>query len=79
MLRVTPTYKDVIYNGLWEYHPAFSKALWRKGAALVENITLKPDGLAADEGKTGTIIWSMRSPYVFVGGRLDVEGVGTRL
>ena len=28
-----------------------------------------PTGLAAEEGKTGTIIWTMRSPYVFVGGR----------
>jgi len=78
MLHVTPTYEDVIYNGLWEYRPDFSKAVWRKGAAAVENITVRPDGLAADEGKTGTIVWSMRSPYIFVGGRLDVEGDGIR-
>ena len=78
MLRVTPTYENAIYNGLWEYHPDFSKAVWRKGAAAVENVTMGPDGLAADEGKTGTIVWSMRSPYVFVGGRLDVEGAGAR-
>jgi hypothetical protein len=44
----------------------------------VENIVTGPDGLAADEGKTGTIIWSMRSPYVFVGGRLEAEGAGLR-
>jgi hypothetical protein len=78
MLRVTPTYEDVIYDGLWEYRPDFSKAVWRKGAAAVENITTGPDGLAADEGKTGVIVWSMRSPYVFVGGRLDVEGAGAK-
>jgi len=78
MLRVTPTYEGAIYNGLWEYRPDFSKSVWRKGAAAVENITLGPDGLAADEGKTGTIVWSMCSPYVFVGGRLDVEGAGPR-
>ncbi|MGB2862264.1 MAG: Ig domain-containing protein [Sedimentisphaerales bacterium] len=78
MLRVTPTYEDAIYNGLWEYRPDFSKAVWRKGTVAVENITVRPDGLAADEGKTGTIVWSMRSPYVFVGGRLDVEGAGIR-
>jgi len=78
MLRVTPTYEGAIYNGLWEYRPDFSKDVWRNGAAAVENITMEPDGLAADEGKTGTIVWSMRSPYVFVGGRLDVEGAGTR-
>jgi len=78
MLQVTPTYEDTIYNGLWEYRPDFSKAVWRKGAVSVENITIGPDGLAADQGKTGTIVWSMRSPYVFVGGRLDVEGEGVR-
>ncbi len=78
MLHVTPTYEDVIYNGLWEYRPDFSRAGWRKGATAVENITMGPDGLAADEGKTGTIVWSMRSPYVFVGGRIEVEGTGAR-
>jgi hypothetical protein len=78
MLRVTPTYESVIYNGLWEYRPDFSKAVWRKGAAAVENVTMVSDGLAAYEGKTGTIVWSMRSPYVFVGGRLNVEGTGVR-
>jgi hypothetical protein len=78
MLHVTPTYEDVIYNGLWEYRPAFSGSVWRKGAATVENITTRPEGLAADEGKTGIVIWSMRSPYVFVGGRLEVEGEGAR-
>ena len=78
MLRVTPTYEGAIYNGLWEYRPDFSKAVWRKGAAAVENVTMGPDGLAADEGKTGTIVWSMRSPYVFVGSRLNVEGAGAR-
>jgi hypothetical protein len=74
----TPTYENLIYNGLWEYHPDFSQAIWRKGAAVVENVTIGADGLAADEGKTGSIVWSMRSPYVFVGGRLEVEGAGAR-
>ena len=78
MLHTTPTYEDVIYNGLWEYRPDFSRAGWRKGAATVENVTTGPDGLAADAGKTGTIIWTMRSPYVFVGGRLDAEGTGAK-
>ena len=77
-LHVTPTYDDVIYDGLWEYRPDFSKAVWRRGAATVENVTMGPEGLAADEGKAGTIIWSMRSPYVFVGGRLEIEGTGAR-
>jgi hypothetical protein len=74
----TPTYEGLIYNGLWEYRPDFSKAAWRKGAATVENIMTGPDGLAASEGQTGTIIWTMRSPYIFVGGRLDMEGTGAK-
>ena len=78
MLHVAPTYEDVIYNGLWAYRPDFSKVVWCRGAAAVENVTMRPDGLAAEEGKTGTIVWSMRSPYVFVGGRLDVEGAGAK-
>ncbi|MCU0916669.1 MAG: Ig domain-containing protein [Planctomycetes bacterium] len=77
-LQTTPTYTDVIYNGLWEYCPDFSTALWRKGATTIENVTMGPDGLAADAGKMGTIVWTMRSPYVFVGGRLEVEGAGAR-
>jgi hypothetical protein len=78
MLRVTPAYEGAIYNGLWEYRPDFSKLVWRRGAAAVEDVTMGPDGLAANEGKTATIVWSMRSPYVFVGGRLDVEGAGAK-
>lgn len=74
-LMTMPTYTSVIYNGLWEYRPDFSKETWRKGAATVENITSGADGLAAEEGKKGTIIWTLRSPYVFVGGRLEAEGV----
>ena len=72
----TPTYPDTICNGLWEYRPDFSKEAWRKGAASAENVTSGPDGLAAEEGKTGTVVWTLRSPYVFVGGRLEVEGAG---
>ncbi len=30
--------------------------------------------LVAEAGKTGVIIWKMRSPYVFVGGKLEIEG-----
>jgi hypothetical protein len=78
MLHTTPTYESPIYNGLWEYRPDLSKATWRKGAAAVENVKMEPDGLAADEGKTGAIVWTMRSPYVFVGGRLEVEGAGAK-
>ncbi|MGO9111239.1 MAG: putative Ig domain-containing protein [Thermoguttaceae bacterium] len=77
-LMTMPTYMSAIYNGLWEYRPDFSKETWRKGAARVENITAGNDGLAAEEGKKGTIIWTMRSPYPFVGGRLEAEGANAR-
>ncbi|MCX8038386.1 MAG: fibronectin type III domain-containing protein [Candidatus Sumerlaeia bacterium] len=77
-LGTMPTYPHLIYNGLWEYRPDFSKALWRKGASSVENIVSSPDGLAAEAGKQGTVIWTMRSPYVFVGGRIEAEGEGAK-
>ncbi len=69
-------YPGPVYNGLWEYRPDFSKETWRKGVTSAENITSGPDGLAAADGKTGTIVWTMRSPYPFVGGRIDIEGTG---
>ena len=73
-LQTMPTYPSVIYNGLWEYRPDFAKETWRKGAASVERITSGPEGLAAEEGGTGTVLWTLRSPYPFVGGGLEVEG-----
>jgi hypothetical protein len=30
------------------------------------------------EGKTGTVVWTVHSPYVLVGGRLEVEGSGAK-
>ena len=75
-LMTTPTYKNVICTGLWEYRPDFAGAAWRRGAATAENVKAGPDGLAAEEGKTATIVWKMRSPYVFVGGRTESEGTG---
>jgi hypothetical protein len=70
----TPTYPYAVCNGLWEYRPDLTKDAWRKGATTVENVASGPDGLAAAEGKTGTIVWAMRSPYVFVGGRIEAQG-----
>ncbi|MGA2032055.1 MAG: Ig domain-containing protein [Thermoguttaceae bacterium] len=77
-LMTMPTYMSPIYNGLWEYRPDFSQQAWRKGAATVENIAAGSDGLAAEDGKKGTIIWTMRSPYVMVGGRLEAEGADAK-
>jgi hypothetical protein len=77
-LFVAPTYKNVIYTGLWEYRPDFSGESWRRGATSVENVVDGPDGLRAEEGRTGAIVWTMRSPYVFVGGRLEADGADAR-
>jgi Putative Ig domain len=74
-----PDYPDTVCDGLWEYRPDFSNDLWRKGATKIENIVSGPDGLRAEEGKTGTIIWTMRIPYIFVGGRFEEEGNGAVL
>jgi acetyl esterase/lipase len=63
-----------VCNGLWEYRPDFTGEVWRKGADSVTNVGVKDGELLAEEGKTGVIVWKMRSPYVFVGGKLEVEG-----
>jgi hypothetical protein len=65
-----PLYPDTICNGLWEYRPDFSKETWRKGA-VVEGVKSSPSGLSE-----GTITWTMQSPYVMVGGRIQAEGQG---
>jgi hypothetical protein len=77
-LQTMPTYPEAIYNGLWEYRPDFSKDTWRQGAAAAENVASGPEGLAAEPGRKGTVVWTMRSPYVFVGGRLEAEGTDAR-
>ena len=67
-----------ICNGLWEYRPNFNKEPWRKGAETVESVKAKDGELVAETGKTGVIVWKMRSSYVFVGGRLELEGSGAK-
>lgn len=74
----TPRYPDTICNGLWEYRPDFSGDLWKKGATLVEDVQVSQGALTAAPGKTGTLVWNVRSPYVFVGGRLEVDGSGVQ-
>lgn len=77
-LMTMPVYPSLIYNGLWEYRPDFAHETWRKGASIAENITADPGGLGAAEGQKGTVIWTMRSPYVFVGGRIEAEGANAQ-
>ncbi len=69
---------DRICNGLWEYRPDFKRESWRRGADTVEYVQAKDGALAAEAGKTGVIVWKMRSPYVFVGGKLEVEGAAAK-
>ncbi|MCX7046984.1 MAG: Ig domain-containing protein, partial [Candidatus Sumerlaeota bacterium] len=77
-LQTMPTYPSLINNGLWEYRPDFSNAGWRQGASSAQNVISTADGLSAEEGKQGTVIWTMRSPYVFVGGRIEAEAADAR-
>src|SRR5205085_3972542 len=65
-----------VCNGLWEYRPDFTREAWRKGAETLNDVRVKDGALVAEAGKAGTLVWKMRSPYVFVGGRLEVEGAG---
>jgi hypothetical protein len=73
-----PRYPATICNGLWEYRPDFSRALWKKGAAAIEGIQEQGGELTAVQGKSGTIVWTVRSPYVLVGAKLEVEGSGVK-
>ena len=71
-------YPDSICNGLWEYRPDLADKNWRNGADKAEAVTWSADGLTAENGQSGEIIWTVRSPYVFVGGRLEIEGNGAK-
>ena len=71
-----PRFPDRLCNGSWEYRPDFKQPSWRAGTTTVESIRESDDGLMAEAGKTGNIVWTMSSPYIFVGGRLEVEGTG---
>jgi hypothetical protein len=73
-----PRFPDRICNGSWEFHPDLKRPVWRAGATKVEAIRQADDGLMAEKGKTGVIVWSMACPYIFVGGRLEVEGAGAK-
>ena len=72
----SPRYPDRLCNGLWEYRPISAGRPGAAGATTVESIRERDGGLAAERGKTGVIVWTMSSPYVFVGGRLEAEGAG---
>ena len=73
-----PRFPERVCNGRWEYHPDFTQRTWRRGASAVEAIKEDSGGLTAEAGKTGVVVWTMRSPYVFVGGNLEVDGAGAK-
>jgi hypothetical protein len=73
-----PRYPNTIGNGRWEYRPDFARDLWKKGAAALSDVEMKGGELVAANGKTGTVVWIIRSPYVLVGGTLATEGTGAR-
>jgi acetyl esterase/lipase len=73
-----PRAAERICNGLWEYRPDFTGQSWRRGADRVENVRVKDGELVAEAGQTGVLVWKMRSPYVFVGGQLEVQAAGAR-
>jgi hypothetical protein len=71
-------FPDRVCNGLWEYRPDLNGPAWRAGTSAIESVRQAGDGIRPDEGKTGKIVWAFSSPYVIVGGRLEVEGSGLR-
>jgi hypothetical protein len=79
-----PRYPDTVCNGLWEYRPDFRRDGWKQGTDSVGGVQAKGGELISAKGQpgtvvqTGTIVWTIRSPYVLVGGRLEMEGSGAR-
>ena len=74
-----PTYLNTLCNGLWEYQPDFTRDTWRNGVESVDGVKTTPEGLAAEPGRTGMIVWVMHSPYPFVGGHVVTQGSGVKL
>jgi len=73
-----PGAAERVCNGLWDYRPDFTGETWRKGADTVANVRVKDGALVAEAGKTGVLVWKMRSPYVFVGGSSRSKAPGHR-
>ena len=57
-----PRFPERICNGRWEYRPDFTHKAWLRGATAVEAIKVYSDGLKADEGKTGHVVWDDAQP-----------------
>ncbi len=61
-------------HGAWEYLPDFSRAVWRDGAALAENISDAGGVLRCAGAAPGMVVWKISCPYVVVGGGLEFTG-----
>jgi hypothetical protein len=73
-----PQFPDRVCNGRWEYRPDFRQQSWRAGATRVDSVQERNGSLVAEDGNTGSVVWTMSSPYVFVGGKLEFEATGAR-
>ncbi|HXX94114.1 MAG TPA: hypothetical protein VEN81_10795 [Planctomycetota bacterium] len=73
-----PHYPDTVANGLWEYRPDFAKEAWKKGVASVEGLRAAGGELTPESDRPGQAIWVLKSPYVFVGGRIESDGSGLK-
>ena len=65
-----------ICNGRWEYRPDFTRDIWRKGAEKWRRRPGRRRRAGARGREDRHVVWKMRSPYPFVGGKLDVAGQG---
>jgi hypothetical protein len=70
--------EERISNGRWIYAPDFGGSSWSRGVEAMDGLLVRPGLITPVAGKTGYIVWKMRSPYVFVGGGIEVDGPGTR-
>src|SRR5262249_47531786 len=48
------------------------------GTTSVVGVQVSGEQLTAEKGKTGAVTWKLRSPYVFVGGKLEAVGRGAK-
>jgi hypothetical protein len=66
--------EEKIRNGRWSYRPDFAKEAWMRGVEAMDGLRVRAGEVAA--APRGYIVWKMRSPYVFVGGALEVDAPG---
>lgn len=69
-----PAAYDNLRNGKWMYRPPLDKPVARQGMVSHVNVAdAAPDLRAAMPGQTARAVWKIRTPYVLVGGKLDLR------